>query len=71
MQLKVTEQGVTVPKEFFAGVEKVEIRQENGCLLMVPTQLLQKTRVLELHAGVIQMRDDFDKPLPEEPSLNF
>lgn len=66
MKLKVTEQGVTIPKEFFEGIEEVEIRQENGCLVMVPTQSLQKARVLGLHAGSIQMSDDFDEPLPDE-----
>lgn len=66
MKLKVTEQGVTIPKEFFAGVEEVEVRQENGCLVMVPTQSLQKTRVLGLHLGSVQMSDDFDEPLPDE-----
>lgn len=66
MKLKVTEKGVTIPKEFFTGVEEVEVRQENGCLMMVPTQSLQKPRVLGLHADSIQMRDDFDEPLPDE-----
>ena len=42
MKLKVTEQGVTILKEFFAGIEEVEVHQENGCLVMVPTQSLQK-----------------------------
>lgn len=66
MKLKVTEQGVTILKEFFAGIEEVEIRQENGCLVMVSTQPLKKVRVLGLHAGSIQMIDDFDDPLPDE-----
>lgn len=66
MKLKVTEQGVTIPKEFFAGIEEVEVCQENGCLVMVPTQPPKKACVLGLHAGSIQMSDDFDEPLPGE-----
>jgi virulence-associated protein VagC len=36
MKTKVTEQGVLVPKKFFKGVEEVEIRQENGLVVVVP-----------------------------------
>jgi hypothetical protein len=36
MKTKVTEQGVLVPKRFFKGVEEVEIRKENGLVLVVP-----------------------------------
>jgi virulence-associated protein VagC len=36
MKTKVTDQGVLVPKKFFKGVEEVEIRQENGLVVVVP-----------------------------------
>ena len=36
MKTKVTEQGVLVPKKFFKGIEEVEIRKENGLVVVVP-----------------------------------
>lgn len=36
MKTKVTEQGVLVPKKYFKGVEEVEIRKENGLVVVVP-----------------------------------
>jgi virulence-associated protein VagC len=66
MKVKVTEQGITVPKEFFEGIEEVEIRQENGWIVMIPTQSSTKRRVLGLHPGSMQISEDFDQPLPDE-----
>jgi virulence-associated protein VagC len=66
MKVKVTEQGITVPKEFFVGVEEVEIRRENGWIVMVPTQSSVNRRMLGLHPSSIQMSEDFDQPLPED-----
>jgi len=36
MKTKVTEQGVIVPKKFLKGINEVEIRQDNGVILVVP-----------------------------------
>jgi len=36
MKTKVTEQGVLVPKKYFKGIEEVEIRKENGLVVVVP-----------------------------------
>ena len=36
MKTKVTEQGVIVPKKFLKGVKEVEIRKDNGVILVVP-----------------------------------
>jgi virulence-associated protein VagC len=33
---KVTEQGVVIPREWFAGVDEVEIRRENGRVVVDP-----------------------------------
>ena len=37
MKLKVTEQGVVIPKEFLEGVEEVEIRKENNLIVVITT----------------------------------
>jgi hypothetical protein len=36
MKTKVTEQGVLVPKKFFKGIAEVEIRKENGLVVVAP-----------------------------------
>ncbi len=36
MKAKVTEQGLLIPKQFLQGIQEVEIRQQNGVLLIVP-----------------------------------
>jgi hypothetical protein len=36
MKTRVTEQGVLVPKKYFKGVEEVEIRKENGLVVVAP-----------------------------------
>ena len=36
MKTKVTEQGVIVPKKFLRGIKEVEIRKDNGVILVVP-----------------------------------
>jgi hypothetical protein len=64
MKVKVTDQGVIVPKEFFQGVEEVEIREANGWIMMIPMRSTDK-RVAELHPGAIEMSEDFDAPLPD------
>ncbi len=36
MKVKVTENGVTVPRELLDDAEKVEIRKENGKVIVTP-----------------------------------
>ncbi len=38
MRARVTEQGVVIPKRMLPDVEEVEIRAENGTLLVLPVQ---------------------------------
>ena len=37
MKIKVTEQGVVIPKEFLEGVQEVEIRKENNLIVVITT----------------------------------
>jgi hypothetical protein len=37
MKVKVTEQGVVIPKDFLKGVEEVEIRKENNIMFVSVT----------------------------------
>jgi virulence-associated protein VagC len=36
MRTEVTEQGLVIPKRFLEGIKEVEIRKENGMVLIVP-----------------------------------
>lgn len=36
MIAKVTEQGVLIPKELLKGIEEVEIRQQDGLIIVAP-----------------------------------
>jgi virulence-associated protein VagC len=36
MKAKVTKQGLLIPKEFLPGIQEVEIRQQQGTILIVP-----------------------------------
>lgn len=36
MKVKVTDKGVVIPKTFLEGIEEVEIKKENGLILIVP-----------------------------------
>ena len=36
MKVKVTEQGVLIPRKFLKGVEEVEVRRQNGLIVIVP-----------------------------------
>ncbi len=36
MKVRVGEQGVLIPKEFFAGVEEVDIQQHDLTVLVIP-----------------------------------
>ena len=36
MKARVSEEGVLIPKEFFVGVEEVEIQQQNNTIVVIP-----------------------------------
>lgn len=36
MRTEVTDQGLLIPKRFLEGIQEVEIRKENGLILIVP-----------------------------------
>jgi len=37
MKIKVTEQGLVIPKEWLKGIDEVEIRQENNMIIVIAT----------------------------------
>ena len=39
MRTEVTDQGLLIPKRFLEGIKEVEIRKENGMILIVPLPL--------------------------------
>ena len=36
MKTEVTEQGITIPKQFLEGVKEVEIRREKNYIIVIP-----------------------------------
>jgi virulence-associated protein VagC len=36
MKVKVTEKGVLIPRKFLKGVKEVEVRRQNGLIVIVP-----------------------------------
>jgi hypothetical protein len=46
MRTEVTDQGLLIPKRFLEGIKEVEIRKENGMILIVP--LPPKDPILQL-----------------------
>ena len=36
MKVKVSEKGVLIPRKFLKGVKEVEVRQQNGLIILVP-----------------------------------
>ena len=38
MKMKVTEQGVTIPRQMFEGVQEVEVRQDGDRVIVTPLQ---------------------------------
>jgi hypothetical protein len=54
MKVKVTEDGVLIPKNFLEGVTDVEIRKENGLILVVP---LADDPILQLGSQPVEDED--------------
>lgn len=36
MKVKVTEKGLVIPRKFLKGIKEVDIRRQNGLILVVP-----------------------------------
>ena len=51
MKAKVTKEGVLVPKKLLKGIEEVEIRKENGLILVVP---LTDDPILQLGSAPVE-----------------
>jgi hypothetical protein len=66
MKLKVTPEGVIIPKEFLEGFDEVEVSKKNGFILVIPT--VKRDPVLELGkhpvvCGVSDASESHDKYL--------
>ena len=45
MKVKVTEQGLMIPKEWLEGIQEVEVRIENHRIVLVPTVVIPPREV--------------------------
>ena len=68
MKLKVTAEGVIIPKEFLEGFDEVEISRKNGFILVIPTAKRDPLLELGTHpviCGVSDASEHHDKYLYE------
>ena len=66
IKIKVTEQGVLIPRKFLKGIEEVEIKKENNMIVVTPTS--QTDPILELGqhpimCGVSDASEEHDRYL--------
>jgi hypothetical protein len=69
MKIKVTKKGVLIPLEFLEGVKEVEIRKENGLILVLPTIIADPILGLGKHpvvCGLPDASENHDKYLYDE-----
>lgn len=53
MKIKVTDQGVVIPKEYLAGIEEVEVRRDNGFILVIP--ITKRDPILDLGSDPVDL----------------
>ena len=66
IKVKVTEQGVLVPRTLLEGVEEVEIKKENGTIMIMPLTQIDPIFQLGEHpveCGVSDASEQHDKHL--------
>jgi len=87
MIIKVTENGVLIPKDLLTGITEVDIRKQNGVIVVIPAGKngpiddIGKEQVSEFDAnnpqfgsarGLIKISDDFDEPIrADDPIFNI
>lgn len=60
MKAKVTEQGLLIPKQFLEGIQEVELRKQQGLLLIVP--IVNDDPILQLgREPIVDTVDDASK----------
>ena len=57
MRTKVSEQGLIIPKQWFDGIDEVEIRRENNIILIVPINTQDPIRKLGKQPITIDVSD--------------
>lgn len=57
MKVKVGKKGVLIPRKFLEGVKEVEIRKENGLILIIPTNASDPILDLGKHPVICGISD--------------
>jgi hypothetical protein len=52
MKVKVTGEGALIPRKFLKGVKEVEVRRQNGLIVVMPVSKDQGRPVSPLHSNV-------------------
>ena len=61
MRTKVTEEGVLIPKKLLEGIDEVDIRKEDGAILVVPVNGADPIFELGKHPLSADLRDASEK----------
>jgi hypothetical protein len=87
MRIKVTENGLLIPKDLLTGITEVDIRKQNGVIVVIPagedgpidgtgreqvSQSDAKHSQFASAQGLIKISDDFDEPISaDDPIFNI
>lgn len=83
MRTKVSENGVLIPKELLIGITEVDIRKQNGVIMVIPARRIdpigesgEETAANQAQfggaRGLIQISDDCDEPIrADDPIFNL
>lgn len=53
MKIRVTSKGVLIPKEYLDGVEEVEVRRDNGFIIVIP--VTKRDPILDLGSDPVDV----------------
>lgn len=66
MKIKVNDKGVLIPKTYLEGIEEVEIKKENGLILIIPitdTDPIRKLGENPVACGIPDASENHDRYL--------
>lgn len=80
MRIKVSENGVLIPRELLPGITEVDIRKQNGVIMVIPAgkddpickigeEIAAKQPHFGSARGLIKISDDFDEPLRSDDPI--
>ena len=69
MKVKVTEQGLMIPKELLVGIQEFEIRKENHHIVLIPTD--ETDSIEQLGSNSMSQEKDATAPHPKRSLSDY